>query len=159
MFAAAGRVRYGALAQRRTPASRQDAQKADSRADQAAPGRGRGGAGGLAAARQQLAVLDAEIDAAKADLAAAGADAAGSAQLNLGYTEISAPIDGYVGNRVGAGRRLCRGRDQSALDRPGAGAVGRCEFQGRPARPDEAGRAGDGRRRHAARAQVFHGHV
>ncbi len=53
----------------------------------------------LAAARQQLSVLDADIAAAQAGVAAADADVA-TAQLNLGYTEIRAPIDGYVGNRA-----------------------------------------------------------
>ena len=52
----------------------------------------------LQAATQQLAVLDAEIEAASADVAQAEADLR-TARLNLGYTEIPAPIDGYVGNR------------------------------------------------------------
>jgi membrane fusion protein (multidrug efflux system) len=54
---------------------------------------------GLAAARQQLAVLEAEIAEARAGLAQARADL-DTAQLNLGYTEIRAPIDGYIGNRA-----------------------------------------------------------
>jgi membrane fusion protein (multidrug efflux system) len=52
----------------------------------------------LAAARQQLTVLGAEIAAARAGLAQAEADLR-TARLNLGYTEIRAPIDGYIGNR------------------------------------------------------------
>ena len=54
---------------------------------------------GLAAARQQLTVLDAQIAEARADVAQAKADLE-TARLNLGYTEIRSPIDGYVGNRA-----------------------------------------------------------
>jgi membrane fusion protein (multidrug efflux system) len=54
---------------------------------------------GLAAARQRLTVLDAEIAEARAGLAQAKADLA-TARLDLGYTEIRSPIDGYVGNRA-----------------------------------------------------------
>ena len=53
---------------------------------------------GLAAARQQLSVLDAEIAEAGAGVAQAKADLE-TARLNLGYTEIRSPIDGYIGNR------------------------------------------------------------
>ncbi|HUC66596.1 MAG TPA: HlyD family secretion protein, partial [Stellaceae bacterium] len=56
-------------------------------------------AAALTATRQQLGVLDADIAEARADLAQAEADVE-TAQLNLGYTEIRAPIDGYVGNRA-----------------------------------------------------------
>jgi membrane fusion protein, multidrug efflux system len=53
---------------------------------------------GLAAARQQLTMLDADIAEARANVAQAKADL-DTARLNLGYTEICSPIDGYVGNR------------------------------------------------------------
>jgi membrane fusion protein (multidrug efflux system) len=53
----------------------------------------------LAAARQQLTVLDAEIAEARAGIAEATADLE-TARLNLDYTEIRSPIDGYVGNRA-----------------------------------------------------------
>jgi membrane fusion protein (multidrug efflux system) len=53
----------------------------------------------LAAARQQMSVLQAEIAAARAGVAQAKADVE-TARLNLGYTEIRSPIDGYVGNRA-----------------------------------------------------------
>jgi membrane fusion protein (multidrug efflux system) len=43
-------------------------------------------------------VLDTEIAAAEAGIAQAAADQR-TAQLNLGYTDITAPIDGYIGNR------------------------------------------------------------
>ena len=52
----------------------------------------------LAAAKQKLAVLDTEIGEAQATLAQAEADR-DTARLNLGYTQIRAPIDGYVGDR------------------------------------------------------------
>jgi membrane fusion protein (multidrug efflux system) len=52
----------------------------------------------LAAARQQLAVLDTQIAEAEAAVAQAEADLR-TARLNLSYTEIRAPVDGYVGNR------------------------------------------------------------
>jgi membrane fusion protein, multidrug efflux system len=53
----------------------------------------------LAAARQQLSVFDAEIAEARAGVAQAKADLE-TARLNLGYTDIRSPIDGYVGNRA-----------------------------------------------------------
>ncbi len=54
---------------------------------------------GLDAAKQQLTVLDADIAVARAGVAQAEADRH-TAELNLGYTEIRSPIDGYVGNRA-----------------------------------------------------------
>ena len=54
---------------------------------------------GVDAARQQLAVTNAEIIEARAAVAQAEADLR-SAQLNLGYTDIRSPIDGYVANRA-----------------------------------------------------------
>ncbi len=52
-----------------------------------------------AAARQQLAVIAAEDLQARASLAQAIADR-DLARLNLGHTELRAPIDGTVGNRA-----------------------------------------------------------
>jgi membrane fusion protein (multidrug efflux system) len=52
----------------------------------------------LAAAQAQLAVIDTQKQQANAALAGAQADLA-AAQLNLGYTQIRAPIDGVIGNR------------------------------------------------------------
>ena len=54
---------------------------------------------GLEAARQQVKVLDAQTAEARAALAQAQAELQ-TARLNLGYTEVLAPIDGYVGNRA-----------------------------------------------------------
>lgn len=53
---------------------------------------------GLLAARQQLAVIDTQRQQARAALAQAEADRE-QARLNIGYTELRAPVDGYVGNR------------------------------------------------------------
>jgi membrane fusion protein, multidrug efflux system len=54
---------------------------------------------GLTAAKQQLEVLGAQIARATAAVAQAEADLQ-TARLNLGYTEIRSPIEGYVGNRA-----------------------------------------------------------
>ncbi|WPO97828.1 HlyD family secretion protein [Pseudomonas sp. HR96] len=53
---------------------------------------------GLLAARRQLDVIDSQRGQARAALQQAQADR-DQAQLNLGYTELRAPVDGYVGNR------------------------------------------------------------
>jgi membrane fusion protein (multidrug efflux system) len=53
----------------------------------------------LEAGRQRLSVLTAEIAEGEANLAQARSDLR-TAQLNLSYTEIRAPVDGYVGNRA-----------------------------------------------------------
>jgi membrane fusion protein (multidrug efflux system) len=53
----------------------------------------------LEAGRRQIDVLTAEIAEANAALAQARADRE-AAELNLGYTEIRSPIDGYLGNRA-----------------------------------------------------------
>ncbi|NWD07076.1 HlyD family secretion protein [Pseudomonas gingeri] len=53
---------------------------------------------GLLAARRQLAVIDTQRQQAQAMLEQAQAER-DQAQLNLGYTELRAPVDGYVGNR------------------------------------------------------------
>ena len=53
----------------------------------------------LEAARQQLKVLEAGIAEADAAVAQAQSDLR-TAQLNLGYSEVRSPIDGYVGNRA-----------------------------------------------------------
>jgi membrane fusion protein, multidrug efflux system len=95
-FADADAKRYQALAVT-AAGSRQNAEKslADERATQAAV---RAAHAALDAATQQVAVLDTEIAAAEADVVQAAADLR-TAQLNVGYTEILAPIDGYIGNR------------------------------------------------------------
>ena len=54
---------------------------------------------GLTAAQRQIAVLDAQIGDAEARIATAQA-AQRVAALNVEYTTIRSPIDGYVGNRT-----------------------------------------------------------
>jgi membrane fusion protein (multidrug efflux system) len=89
--------RYRILAQT-SAGSRQDAQRslALDRQAQAAVASARAG---LEAARQAQAVLDAQSIQAQAEQAQAAADLR-AAELNLGYTEIRAPVDGVVGNRA-----------------------------------------------------------
>lgn len=54
---------------------------------------------GIASAKQQIAVFDAELKQARADLAQQKANAH-QAELNLSYTTITAPFDGTVGART-----------------------------------------------------------
>lgn len=53
---------------------------------------------GLQAAQRQLGVIDSQRGQARAALQQAQAER-DQAQLNIGYTELRAPVDGYVGNR------------------------------------------------------------
>ncbi len=95
-FAAQDADRYRALALT-AAGSRQNAEKtlAENRAARAAVTASQAT---LQAARQQLAVLDTELAQAKANRVQAEADVR-TARLNLGYTDITAPITGYVGDR------------------------------------------------------------
>jgi membrane fusion protein, multidrug efflux system len=96
-FAAQDAERYHSLAQT-AAGSKQDAQRSAS-LEQQARSVVLAGAATLEAGRQQLKVLEAQIAEADASLAQAQSDVR-TAQLNLDYTEIKAPIDGYVGNRA-----------------------------------------------------------
>ncbi len=96
-FAKEDDQRYRDLAQT-AAGSRQNAERASS-LNLAAEASVISSEAGLDAAKQQLTVLDAEIAVAKADVTQAEADLH-TADLNLGYTEIRSPIDGYVGNRA-----------------------------------------------------------
>jgi membrane fusion protein (multidrug efflux system) len=96
VFAAQESQRYSALALT-VAGSRQDAERALA-ANHSAHAAVLASAAALQAANQQLAVIDTNIAAAEADVAQAKADLR-IAQLNLGYTDIVAPITGYVGNR------------------------------------------------------------
>jgi membrane fusion protein (multidrug efflux system) len=78
-------------------ASVQAFQKADSGYKQALAG-GQRARAVLDAAQRQLDVIDTQKQQAQAALAGAVADR-DTARLNLGYTELRAPIDGTVGNR------------------------------------------------------------
>jgi membrane fusion protein, multidrug efflux system len=96
-FAVQDAERYRVLAQT-VAGSRQTAERTASlaAAEKAAVAAGEAG---LQAARQQLKVLDAQADAAAAAVRQAQSDLE-TARLNLAYTEIRAPMDGYVGNRA-----------------------------------------------------------
>jgi membrane fusion protein (multidrug efflux system) len=96
-FAELDASRYANLAQT-AAGSRQDAQRSAS-LQQQAHAAVIAAAAALEASRQQLNVLDAQIAEATANLAQSKSDLE-TARLNLGYTEIRAPIDGYVGNRA-----------------------------------------------------------
>ena len=96
-FAKTDAARYRTLAQT-SAGSQQDAQRART-VDQESRGTVLSAQAALDVAHQQLDVLGTETDAAEAALAEARSDQQ-TAQLNLGYTEIRAPIDGYIGNRV-----------------------------------------------------------
>ena len=88
--------RYAALATT-SAGSRQSAEKSTD-IDQEAQAAMASARAGLEAAKQQLVVLDAQIKQADAAVTEAEADLQ-TARLNLEYTEIRSPIDGYVGNR------------------------------------------------------------
>jgi membrane fusion protein (multidrug efflux system) len=96
-FTAQDAERYRNLAQTNA-VSRQEAQQS-STLDQEAQAAVSSSAAALEAARQQLKVLEAQIAAARAAEAQARSDLQ-TAQLDLGYTEIRSPIDGYVSNRA-----------------------------------------------------------
>jgi membrane fusion protein (multidrug efflux system) len=97
VFTRADNARYRDLALTGN-GSRQNAEKALAE-DNAARSAVDASHASLDAARQQLAALDAQIIEGRAAVDEARADLA-TARLNLSYTEISAPIDGYVGNRA-----------------------------------------------------------
>lgn len=96
-FAALDAKRYQALALSAS-GSEQNAQKATATNDQAKASVD-GATATLAAAKQQLTVIRTQIAQAEAAVEAAQADLA-TAKLNLGYTEIRSPVDGFVGNRA-----------------------------------------------------------
>jgi len=96
-FTAQDAERYRNLAQTNA-VSRQETQQSGT-LDQEARSAVSSSAASLEAARQQLKVLDAQIAAARAAEAEARSDLQ-TAQLDLGYTEIRSPIDGYVSNRA-----------------------------------------------------------
>jgi len=97
VFAAKDAVRYRALA-RVSAGTVQDSQRAQA-ATQTAQAAVLAATAAVDAAQQQLHVLETEIVGAKAAENQAEADRQ-TAQLNLGYTEIDAPIDGYIGDRA-----------------------------------------------------------
>ena len=96
-YTAADAERYRSLASS-AAGSRQDQQRTASLDTQARASVLSAGAA-LQAARLRVPVLQAQLAKAEADLAQARADQE-TAQLNLGYTEVRSPIEGYVGNRA-----------------------------------------------------------
>jgi len=96
-FTAQDAERYLDLA-RTNAVSRQEAQRS-STVDQEARAAVSSSGAALESARQQLKVLEAQIAAARAAEAQARSDLQ-TAQLDVGYTEIRSPIDGYVSNRA-----------------------------------------------------------
>jgi membrane fusion protein (multidrug efflux system) len=96
-YTAADAVRYRSLAT--TAAGSQQDQQRTTSLDAQARAAVLSASAALQAARQRVPVLEAEIAKADADMAQARADRR-AAQLNLGYTEIRSPIDGYIGNRA-----------------------------------------------------------
>ena len=97
VFAEQDASRYRDLA-RTAAGSRQDAERTAA-LNQQARSVVMGAGAALQAAKQRLAVLHADIAEAEATLVSADADLR-TAQLNLEWTEIRAPIDGIVGNRL-----------------------------------------------------------
>jgi membrane fusion protein, multidrug efflux system len=97
IFTAEDANRYRFLAQA-SVGSRQNEQRSAA-LDQEARAAVTAARAALEAARQQLKVLDASIAEADASAAQARSDLR-TAQLNLGYSEIRSPADGYVGNRA-----------------------------------------------------------
>jgi membrane fusion protein, multidrug efflux system len=96
-FAGQEMRRYQTLATS-SSGSEQNAQKATA-GDQQARAAVDGSHAALAAARQQIEVLKTDIGQAEASLASAEADRQ-TARLNVVYTEIRSPIEGFVGNRM-----------------------------------------------------------
>jgi membrane fusion protein (multidrug efflux system) len=95
-FASQDAARYQSLALT-SAGSRQDARRTAS-LEQQTHASLVAAAAAVEAGRQQLKVLTAQIAEADANLAQARSDLQ-TAQLNLGYTEVRAPVDGIVGNR------------------------------------------------------------
>jgi membrane fusion protein (multidrug efflux system) len=95
-FAVEDAARYRSLALA-AAGSRQDAEKALA-TDRSARAAVQASRAALEAANQQLTVLDTEISTARAELDQADAELR-TAELNLNYTDIIAPREGYIGNR------------------------------------------------------------
>jgi membrane fusion protein (multidrug efflux system) len=96
-FATTDSARYAALSVTRA-GSLQDAERAHA-TEQEAQAAMASSQAGLAASRAQLTVLDAQIFQAQAAIAQAEAELR-RARLDLGYTEIRAPAEGFVANRA-----------------------------------------------------------
>ena len=97
VFALEDSKRYSGLANT-TAVTRQETERAAS-LGKAAKATVASAQAALDGAKQQLAVLEAQVDEAKAEVAQAEADVR-TGELNLGYTQLRAPVEGYVGNRA-----------------------------------------------------------
>ncbi len=97
VFARLDADRYASLAAT-SAASRQQQQRAASAKDDADATIVAGQAA-LSAAGAQVGVLQSQLEGARAAVAGARASVR-AAELDLGYTEIRSPVDGYVGNRA-----------------------------------------------------------
>lgn len=95
-FARANEARYRDLSSDGS-ATLQDRQQAESQA-QAAAAQHKADSAALAGARQQTAILRAQVEQGEAQVARSKA-ALEAAELHLSYTKIVAPIDGVVGQR------------------------------------------------------------
>jgi membrane fusion protein, multidrug efflux system len=95
-LARANQARYRSLANTQA-GSVQDSQTADANLAEATANKLKAQAA-LTAAQAQLAVINTQKQQETANLAGAQADIS-DAQLNIGYTEIRAPVDGTIGNR------------------------------------------------------------
>jgi len=142
-------VRYQHLASDQY-ASMQRLQQADADSKKAVSAAAKARAA-LAAAQRKLDVIDTQKQQAEAALAAAVAEC-DLAQLNLGYTELRAPIDGVVGNRSARVGAYANGRRPTDLVGAGTRTLGRRQFQGEPARAHPARIAGHRRGGCATRA-------
>ncbi len=98
IFARGDAARYGSLANT-AAVTRQEMERSLSLGDAAKAGVAASKAA-LEGARQQLVVLRAQIAEATAAVAQTAAEVR-TAELDLGYTQIRSPVDGYVGNRAG----------------------------------------------------------
>jgi len=95
-YARANQARYRDLASDGS-ATLQDRQQAESQA-QAAAAQHKANGAALLGARQQVAILRAQVEQGEAQVARARA-ALAAAELHLSYTQVVAPIDGVVGQR------------------------------------------------------------
>jgi membrane fusion protein (multidrug efflux system) len=112
-------ARYAYLATT-SAGSRQEAQKSQA-ARQIAEAAVSASDAGLDGARQQLVILDTQIAKAEADDRPGTIRPAGTARLNLGYTEIRSPVEGYVGNRAAQVGAYVAARRLPAVGHPGHG--------------------------------------
>jgi len=111
----------------------------------------------VTASRQQLTVLGAALQQAQASLGQTKAQLR-TADLNLGYTEIRSPIDGYVGNRSAQIGAYVAAGTQLLSIAPARGLWVDANFK-----EDEIGRMRPGQPATIVadvdRGHVFHGHV